>query len=431
MPTVVSVTPLRVEADSRTFKQAASIRRFGHRSIVVEGQRSRMLATTPFELQSLRSGADRMGARTSVEGPDAPSPPQGRDGRADIRGMLRRALAVGRRWVKRRLPWLPRQLTVPLWVLSYARAQRAMLRALPTADLYVVHSPFFFPAVWLATRRHDASFIYDAHDMYSVLWRDGRMFSWQDRLVLRISDLIERACVRGSAARVTVSNGLAGAVERRFGRGFAVVRNAHDARLDVDPPTTLREELGLQPRDLLLVVIGNVKATGMALEEALRAVLLLPPHVHLAFVGAGYDAWKIKAQDLDVAERAHFMPPVQPTEVARYVAGADLAPILYVPITVQFRNALPNGFFHAIAAGLPVLYSTALLEVAQTAERLGIGRPFDPSDPASMAAVVRALDADRDALAHLRARTVQARSKLSWEHEERTFARVLNEALES
>ena len=40
MKTIVSVTPIRIDTDSRTFKQAASIAHFGYNSIVVEGVQS-------------------------------------------------------------------------------------------------------------------------------------------------------------------------------------------------------------------------------------------------------------------------------------------------------------------------------------------------------------------------------------------------------
>ena len=438
MATVVSVTPLRVEADSRTYKQATSVGRFGHRSIVVEGQPSLGLPAVPFELRTVADtppGRRRPGTAAAVSaGTDGsgtagaeqvtPSP------KGDGRGRVRAVLSRNARWVLRRAPWLPRALALPLWAWWYVGVQRATFRELPPADLYILHSPFGFPAVSYAARRHGAPFVYDAHDLYYVLWRDGRRFSAQHRAILRFYDLVERACVRAALARLTVSRGVAEVAQQRFGRDFIVVRNAHDLRLDADPPQRLREQLSLARDDLLLVVVGNVKPRGMALGEALEALTLLPGHVHLAFVGSGYDTWKLTAQRAGVDGRAHFMAPVPPTDVAKYVEGADLAPILYVPITVQFRNALPNGFFHAVAAGLPVLYSPDLTEVARIAERRGLGRSFDPTDPHSLARAVRELDADRATLGSLRERSLAARDQLSWEQEETVLAAVVTAALE-
>src|SRR4051812_46557557 len=54
MMVIVSITPTRVEADSRTFKQAASFARFGYTSIVVEGERSHLdKERLPFELRTI------------------------------------------------------------------------------------------------------------------------------------------------------------------------------------------------------------------------------------------------------------------------------------------------------------------------------------------------------------------------------------------
>lgn len=53
---VVSITPVALRSDSRTFKQAASVARLGYRSIVVEGQPSGFTDGLPFELVSM-SGA--------------------------------------------------------------------------------------------------------------------------------------------------------------------------------------------------------------------------------------------------------------------------------------------------------------------------------------------------------------------------------------
>jgi len=42
MRTIVSVTPLRLQEDSRTLKIAASFARFGYKSVAVEGQQSHL-----------------------------------------------------------------------------------------------------------------------------------------------------------------------------------------------------------------------------------------------------------------------------------------------------------------------------------------------------------------------------------------------------
>ena len=83
-----------------------------------------------------------------------------------------------------------------------------------------------------------------------------------------------------------------------------------------------------------------------------------------------------------------------------------------------------NGFFHAVAAGLRCsIHVTSLISVSS--ERLGLGWEIDPESPGSIAAAVRTLLGDPDALLRCRERVREARDELSWAHEERELARII------
>jgi glycosyltransferase involved in cell wall biosynthesis len=403
MKTIVSVTPIAVERDSRTFKQAASMARMGHRSIVVEAEPSAALTgELPFELVSV--GAASPPAPVAVAA--AASEPRGPD-------------------------WLRRALAAPLgladYVRSYARRCRTVASVLPPADLYYLHSPLLFPAVrW---RARGAPFVYDAHDLYWELRRDGRELPAATRGIWAIWDRVERACAARASECVTVGSGVAQLSEARFGRSFAVVRNAHDGRLDEHGVENLRERLGLQGGEFLLAVSGNFKR-GLAVEPVLNAVAQLPAYVHVAFVGANYGPFAAAAEGLGVAGRAHFVPPVAPTRIVPLLAGADAAVVPYVPSSTTVRHALPNGFFHAVTAGLPVLYSGSLVDLRELASAHGLGWEIDPSSIASVTAAVCALLDDPGALDQARGRVREAQDELSWAHEERELERVVAAALD-
>jgi glycosyltransferase involved in cell wall biosynthesis len=400
MKTVVSVTPIAVERDSRTFKQAASVGRFGHRSIVVEGEPSGSLPDgLPFELLSL-GGAPAIATPVAATAP-APRGPE----------WLRRAAAP--------------PLDFAYQVRAYARRCRAVAAALPPADLYYLHSPLLFPALW----RRRTPFVYDAHDLYWELRRDGRELPVATRGIWAVWDRVERACAARATSCVTVGAGVARLSQERFGREFAVVRNAHDGRLDESGVESLREHLGLWGGEFLLTVSGNFKR-GLAVESLLRAVAQLPEHVHVAFVGANYAPFAAVATELGIAGRAHFVPPVAPTRIVPLLAGADAAAVPYLPSSTTVRHALPNGFFHAVTAGLPVLYSGSLVDLRELASAYGLGWEIDPGDAASLAAAVRALLDDPAALDHARGRVRDAQDELSWAHEERELERVVAPVLD-
>lgn len=396
MKTVVSVTPIAVERDSRTFKQAASLARLGYRSIVVEAEPSRSLSEAPpFELI------------TVGERPDAPAAPaaqRGAPGAAPARAPSRLGRAA------------QPVVGIGSFLVRHASRCRAVAAAMPPADLYYLHSQVLFPAVWWRERRNRTPFVYDAHDLYWTLRQDGRELTAATRGIWAMLDAMERLAAARATECVTVGPGVARIAEERFKRPFTVVRNAHDSRLDDDGVADLRTRLGLRPEDFLVAVSGNYKR-GLAVEPMLQALALLPDHVHMAFVGAGYEAFS--------APRAHFVPPVAPTQIVPLVRTADVAAVPYFPSSTSVRHALPNGFFHALAAGLPILYPRDLVDLRELGEQHMLGWEIDPERPESIRDAVRAVLDAPDMLESARAHVRAARDELSWASEEQVLARLV------
>jgi len=302
------------------------------------------------------------------------------------------------------------------------RRNRQVLKLLPDADVYWLHSFFQLPSVYWAARRRKARFLYDTPDAY---WEPGQSPATGRpvKLVMRAYEAMERFGVRRAEAFTSVSGGVADLMGTRFGRRPVVVRNLHDLRLDSDPPRSVREVTGVRGDDFLLVMTGNLKP-GMAVREALLALRELPPSVHLAFVGRGHGASAEMVRELGLEGRAHLLDPMPPTQIVRFIADADASPILYLPSTNNYLHALPNGFFHAIAAGLPVLYP-GLPEIRAIATEHRLGVEIDPGDPASIAAQAGALAADPGETARHRASVERAREVLNWESEESILAELL------
>jgi glycosyltransferase involved in cell wall biosynthesis len=407
MKTVVSVTPIAVERDSRTYKQAASLARLGYRSLVLEGAPSSIAGDElPFELRAVG------GARH--DGKTAPPTP-------DDQGSVPR---VGGSPGQRLLEWLRRLLEPPLALLAQLRWNLRTYRSLPEADLYWLHSYNQFGAVRVRARH--TAYVYDAHDSYFEVYPDDGD-GYRSRWTPLLFAAIERRCVRGAAGFLTVSDGVADLLEKRFGRRPEVIRNCPDLRLDRPAPRGVREVAGVPDDAFLLVAVGNAKP-GMTVEEGLRAVASLPERVHIALVGGGIEAFRPLVAELGIGDRAHLLPPVPPDQVASFIEGADAAPVLYYAITPNFMNALPNRFFHAVAAGLPVLYPP-LAEITKLSERFELGLPIDPRDPSSIAGAVRALSDNPERAAAIASNVRRARDELSWAHEERALAVLVNSEL--
>jgi glycosyltransferase involved in cell wall biosynthesis len=407
---VVTLTPIAVERDSRTFKQATSMSRLGYESIVVEHLPSEQLGALPFELLTVEQ--------------------QPSDGRQhEVAGAIRRLWLQARGFLRRvgsaMARPLPTRFPHYVWVFL-RRFGPTTARATPDADLYYLHSYVQYPAVYLRARRRRVPFIYDAHDFYSSFAPRGtraeRMQSW-------FRERIEAACVRRAAEVVTVSPGCANLIESRFGRRPIVVRNCADLRLDEPAGIDLRRSAGLGEDAFLIVLAGNWKP-GLALDEALVALSRLPETVHLAFIGSGYGPHQGKVRRRGLHSRVHFLPPVRPTQVDDLIRSADVAAILYRGLTSSYVHMLPNGFFHAVGAGLPILYPD-LPDIRAIAADYDFGLPIDPAMPDSVADQVRALLDDPGLLARLRANAERARESLNWEHEEQRLAELVERVLDA
>lgn len=393
--TVVSVTPLPLGADSRTLKQAMTLARHGYRSIVLaDRQRWELHCDESIRLDT---------GRTSEESVS----PVGE---------------VRSRWRQFRRANIHRIIQVPLfccWLVLFAyRYIWQVLVRLPPASLYCVHERQSFPAVWLRSRLSKTPIVYDAHDFYSEMEVDAEKTSFNRRFLSPFLLWIERSCINHSSRVFTVSEGVASLLNKRFGAKAVVVRNCHDRRLDRSATQDVRAMFGLQKNDFLLVTIGNCKK-GQLICSALEALLQLPPHVHLAFVGGGYGVYKRAIREYSLGARVHLVGFLPPNELVPSVRSADASLILYYPRSVNYQAALPNKLFQSLAAELPVLYPE-LPEIAAIMRSGGCGICIDPQQPKSIANAVRRLLADRDAAGTSGQRS-EMKSQYSWELEERIF----------
>jgi glycosyltransferase involved in cell wall biosynthesis len=411
--TIVSLTPLRIEADSRTYRQAASFARLGYRSIVVEREASGLdPADLPFTLISPRRTNGGTGTCS------------GAGSATSARGWLHGARRLGRRVAHvRPVAFLLGLAHIAKFILTIGL--RDLFRV-PRADLYYLHAPYQVLAVRVHSLLRRVPYIYDAHDFYSDL--DGEVSdSLVERMMQACFRRLEAHCIRHAAAIVTVSDGVAALQQAEFGCRPVVIRNSHDRRLDRPVAPSLKRSLGLGTSDFLVVSVGQAKP-GMAIASALDAFTELPGNHHLAFVGRNYERVRQLAATRGLAERVHFVDPVTPVQVVPFIADADAAILLYYRRSRNYENSLPNKFFQAVAAGLPQLYP-AFRDIQRLAETYGLGLEIDPQSPISIRDAVLRLSADRELAAALGQRVRAAQAELGWRGDEGMLRRVIGAAL--
>lgn len=487
---VVSVTPLSLRSDSRTLKQASSVHRLGYRSMVVEGLPSDFPSgALPFDVvasfeapkPAVAPPAAEVAAPTTPDGAvDVQAPasdalaPEAQDDTLTRRlGWRVRAKNLWRKlttspdeitleyiveiiktiynvfyyiclnivhrimWMFNRTIWFIRGLINKLIYNSFNAFLRHVLKYinkygyrqfwnLPKARVYYLHAPYQFPAVYARCVIHRAKFIYDAHDFYSGMDQDETIPTFWKEWIIPFETFVERLCIRKAASVVTVNDSLVRLMKEKFGCDAVVLRNSHDHRMEVVPERTIREVIGLDPQDFLVVCVGQWKRD-TAIPAAIQAFSALPARFHLAFLGKGFPSYDALLAETGTRGRIHFVPAVQPGEVVPFIASADAGLLLYHAVSPSITNSLPNGFFQPLAAGLPILYPQ-LPEIGRLAESLNLGLPIDPRDSGSIRAQVERLGENADVRRQLIASVQEAGDVLSWERDEERL-RAIVEAL--
>ena len=403
--TAVSLTPVALEHDSRALRVALTLAEAGFRSIAVEAQPSRRgFRPDGIELCSpAASGID----------PGAAARRGGRSRRLIAALREGRGGAIGE-WA----------LYLAFRADDRRRHCAAIRRVLPPADLYYLHSFELYRAVAPLAAGCGARVVYDAHDFYRGIEPPEVRRSFDRRRMRPFLDRLEDRVLADADAVVTVSEGVARLIERVSGRRVAIIRNCHDGRRDRAPAADLRARLRLTQADRLCVVVGNYKP-GMALRVAAASMALLPPRFHLAFVGRGYERADPGGIDAGPSGRIHLGPAASADEIVETIRSADLGLVLYEPISVNYRYALPNGFFQVVAAGLPVIRAP-LPEIEAVIGTHRIGRCLAALTPEALAAAI--LHAEQNA-AGLRAGAVALGRELRWENEARRLLRLIDDLM--
>jgi glycosyltransferase involved in cell wall biosynthesis len=392
--TVVSLTPLSLDADSRAFRIACSFAEAGFRSIVIEGEASGCRFWCD-GIEAVALGPQRRGRSMQKTRRSGWSPALAMARKGQFGGFGELLLYTGFRGYD----W---------W--HYCRRPRAII---PTADLYYLHSFEFHRAVAEAATDHETPIIYDAHDFYRGIEPPEQQRSFDRNRLRPFLDRLEERLVASVDAIVTVSNGIGKLMERSFKRRPTIIRNCHDERLDQAIEPDLRSALGLSSTDRLCVVVGNRKP-GMAVDTAMQALTMLPSHLHLAFVGRYYEADRDRFRGHPAAGRAHFGHYASPDQIVPFIRSADIGLIIYEgAYSENYRNALPNGFFQTVAAGLPIV-RTALPEIEAAIDGHQVGISLEQLNAQDLADAIIRCAAD---IPSLRRASVRLAGELRWESE--------------
>lgn len=306
--------------------------------------------------------------------------------------------------------------------LHWRRWRRAVLRVVEASDVYHGHDLVGLEVAVAARGRSGGRVVYDSHDLFVEAGRNAA----RPPIVKRLHSRLERRLFRRADLVITVNDGLAGELLRRYGqKPMAVVHNCVPAW---QPPTTpgqgpLRQGLRLGPTVPLVLYHGGFSANrGLDVLVAAMAELGLE-RVHLALLGYGPMEGDLRhlADSEPNAGRVHVLPAVPPDELDSFVADADVAAMVNQPTSLNEMLSTPNKLFEAIAAGVPIVTSDFPLRRQIVLDDPGgpLGAVCDPTNPASVAAAIRSIiELSPDESAALRKRVRNAANiRWNWERE--------------
>lgn len=271
-----------------------------------------------------------------------------------------------------------------MYWLSYARreALRELKRFAP--DLIIANDWRSLPIAFAAKRTGTARILYDSHEFATEEFAD----SWRWNLLARQHVIrIEERYIREADAVVTVSEGIADALARRY----TLPRPTVVANTPVWHATPYRPT-----GTPINVLYHGAIVPRRGLESLIESVRHWPADFRLMIRGpaqGGFDRHlRGLAEGLD--ERIVFAPAVPPDQVVSAAARADIGIFLLSNSTTHARFAMPNKIFEYMQAGLMVI-SSDLPEIRQVLETAGCGILLDRDTPHSIAACLAGLDPAR------------------------------------
>lgn len=278
---------------------------------------------------------------------------------------------------------LPRSADALYWCSATRLvARRELLHFRP--DIVIANDWRALPIAHAAKRAFKTRIIYDSHEFASEEFADS--LRW--RLLARRHVMrIEERHIREADSVITVSEGIADALEKRY---------------DLARPTVIMNIPAWEQTPFratgssITVLYHGAVVPRRGLETLIESVRLWPPAFRLVIRGptqAGFDQ-HLRALANDLGERVTFEPAVPSDQVVSAAAKADIGIFLLSNSTTHACFAMPNKIFEYMQAGLMIV-SSNLPEVGNIIEKNKCGILLDGDNPAAISACLEMLTLEK------------------------------------
>lgn len=303
--------------------------------------------------------------------------------------------------------WLkPREL----WILGgmawfNLQAIRKMWRF--RGDLYHANDLDTLPAAVALSRRHRASLVYDAHELFAS------QFAGASRLFQAILFSLEHRLIRSAGKVVTVNQSIAETLAAWH--KVPVPSVVMNCPLAATTALSTSGGAGGSPAGKARVIYQGVYVPCRGLKELiLSAAWYESAELYLRGYGEFEPTLRALVKEKGLEERVRFLPPVHHARLVESLVGFDVGVVPYRPTTMNNELCLPNKVFEYLQAGLALAVS-ALPELTRLVEETGAGVLFDPERPDDIARAINEMTGDAHRLAGFQARSRAAGARFTWE----------------
>jgi len=263
---------------------------------------------------------------------------------------------------------------------------------------------------YLVSKIRRIPLVYDSHEYFTgVPEIQNRPF------VKWVWKTIERSIFPHLRNIMTISDSIADKYYEEYGIRPIIVRNCAESSKGIKIFT--REEIGIGPEDLFLVLQGTGINVDRGGEELVDAINMTDGTV-LMIIGSGdvLPILKAKVSDLNISHKVRFIPAIPWNEMMRYTKSADAGLSPDKDTNLNYRFSLPNKLFDYISAGIPVIAGN-LKEVKKIIKENECGIIIPDISPIEISKAIIRLRDDRLLLNKLKQNAVKASEELSWEKE--------------